>query len=65
MNINLGGILGLFLGLGLGLLFSLPLDQGNPDSFGRAGKFVGFGLAVGAFAGNVAWAHFFDKNKRK
>jgi hypothetical protein len=37
MNINLGGILGLFLGMSLGLLFSFPLDQGDPDSFGRAG----------------------------
>ena len=65
MNINPGGILGLILGVGIGLLFSLPMGHGDPESFGRAGKFIGFGLTVGAFAGNVAWANFVDKNNRK
>jgi hypothetical protein len=65
MNVNPGGILGLILGIGVGMLFSLPIDQGDPDSAGRAGKVIGFCVAVGAFAGNLAWAHFVDENKRK
>jgi hypothetical protein len=65
MNVNLGGILGLVIGIGVGLLISFPIDQNDPESFGRAGKIIGIGLAAGAFAGNLAWAYFFDKNKRK
>jgi hypothetical protein len=64
MNINLGGIIGLLAGIGIALILS-PIDSANPDSYGRAGTFVGFGLAIGAFAGNVVWSLVFDKSNRK
>lgn len=64
MNINLGGVLGLLTGIGVALLLS-PIDPANRDTFGPAGTFIGFGLAIGAFVGNVAWALCFDKRKRK
>jgi hypothetical protein len=64
MKINLGGIIGLLSGIGIALILS-PIDPGNPDSYGRTGTFVGFGLAIGAFVGNVAWSLIFDKSNRK
>ena len=62
MKINPGGIVGLLAGIGIALIVS-PIDSANPDSFGRTGTFVGVGLVIGAFAGNIAWALLFDKRK--
>jgi hypothetical protein len=66
MNVNLGGIIGLLAGAGIGLLVELPVDySSDPDAAGRAGKMVAIFFIVGAFAGNLAWAHFFGENNRR